>query len=158
MSYLEVYLRPVEGNACEHGLGDAGPLQLVSHPLVDLHGHLGVGGHAAVQRFVERAVDGRVVEVLLTQGLLGQETVHGVLLVEDLSHDHLLTDQLRADGSGHQAGMQAGELGPSGGLSAVGQGHRGRGLLRCAARDGLLTEAQVVRSRGREIRQAVHLS
>lgn len=99
-----------------------------------------------------------MVEVLLAQGLLGQETVDGVLLVKDLSHDDLLIHQLRADGGGHQAGVQAGELGTAGGLTAVGQGHRGRGLLGRAARDGLLAEAEVVGSGWRKIRQTVHLS
>lgn len=151
-----LYLRPVEGHTSEHRLRDAGPLQLVSHPLVDLHGDLGVGGHLRLQRLVERPVDGRVVQVLLAQGLLGEQAVDGVLLVEDLSHHDLLVHQLGADGCGHQAGVEAGQLGSAGGLTAVGQGHwRGR-LLGRAARDGLLAEAEVVGPGWREIRQTVH--
>lgn len=138
------YLCPVEGHAGEHGLGDAGPLQLVPHPLVDFRGHLCVGGHLRVQGLVEGAADGRVVQVLLIEGLLGQEAVDGILLVQDLCHDDLLVDQLGADGRGHQAGVQSGQLGAAWGLTAVGQRHWGRRLLCCAARNGLLTEAQVV--------------
>lgn len=114
------------------------------------------------------AVDRRVVEVLLRQGLLRQQPVHRVLLVEDLGHDQLLVDQLGADGGGHQARVvQARELRlPAAGLAAVRRsvgkrGHRGgRGLLRGAARDRLLlgeTQMVVVGAGRGEVRQAVHL-
>lgn len=118
------------------------------------------------------AVDRWVVEVLLRQGLLRQQPVHRILLVEDLCHHKLLVDQLGADGRGHQARVvQAGKLGLSAtSLAAVWRwsvrqrGHRrGRSLLCCASRDGLLLlrEAQVVvvvvRAGWREVGQAIYL-
>lgn len=121
------------------------------------------------------AVDRWVVEVLLRQGLLCQQPVHCILLVEDLCHHKLLVHQLGTDGRGHQARVvQTGELGLSAASLttmwrwSVGHwGHwRGRSLLCCAAGDGLLLlgEAQVVvvvvmvRAGWGEVGQAVHLS
>lgn len=166
------HLCSVEGHAGEDGLRDAGPLQLVPHPLVYLRGDLRVRRHLWLQGLgVGAAVDGRVVEVLLRQRLLRQQPVHRVLLVEDLRHHELLVDQLRADGRGHQAGvMQAGELGlPAARLAAVRRRgvrqrrhRRGRSLLRRAARDRLLLlrETQVVvvvvGAGWGEVGQAVH--
>lgn len=165
------HLGSVESHPSKDGLRDAGPFQLVPDPLVDLAGDLRVGRHLRLHGLaVGAAVDGRVVQVLLRQGLLRQQPVHRVLLVEDLRHHQLLVDQLGADGGGHQARVvQTGELGLSARrLAAVRRravGHRGnrrgRGLLRRAAGDGLLLgEAQVVvvgAGRG-EVGQAVHFS
>lgn len=117
------------------------------------------------------AVDRWVVEVLLRQGLLRQQPVHCILLVEDLCHHKLLVDQLGTDGCGHQARvMQTGELGLSASrLTTVRRRsmrqrrhRRRRSLLRCAAGDRLLLLGKtqvvvvVVRARWGEVGQAVH--
>lgn len=146
-----LYLSPVERNSSEHGLRDPGPLQLVPHPLVDLGGDLCVGGHLRIQGLAESPADRRVVQILLVQGLLRQEPVHSILLVQDLRHYNLLVDQLRTNGTRHQARVETGKLGTAWGLATVGQGNRGRRLLGRAARDGLLTEAQVVGAGRREV-------
>lgn len=119
-----LYLSPVERDAGEHGLRDPSSLQLVPHPLVDLGGDFCVGGHLWIQGLAESPADGRVVQILLVQGLLRQEPVHGILLVQDLRHDNLLIDQLRTDGAGHQAGVETRKLSTAWGLTAVGQRHR----------------------------------
>lgn len=150
------HLGSVEGHTGEDGLRDAGALELITHPLVDLGRDLCVGRHLRLQRLAVRAaVDGRVVEVLLGERLLRQQPVDGVLLVEDLRHHQLLVDQLRADGRGHKAWVvQASQLRlAASSLAGVRRRRmrerrhwRGWRLLGRAARDRLLLlgETQVV--------------
>lgn len=86
-----IYLRAVESHAGENGLGDARPLQLVPDLLVDVGGD--VGGRCiapgVIAHFGGAPRDGRVVEELLVKGLwvlVGQQTAHSQLLVDEVGH------------------------------------------------------------------------